>query len=121
MLDPEDFAFPLGGPEPDALVNGYQLRLATLNEIPALEGQGISMAVVNLDPCTINAPHIHPRATEVKDHSRKTFAACFEVQLGKTVEYHSLVVFYMLFSNCSAVRLLCDTPSVVLQLCIIPE
>ncbi|CAN0597135.1 unnamed protein product, partial [Laminaria digitata] len=35
------------------------------NQLPALAGQGISMALVNLGPCAINLPHIHPRATEV--------------------------------------------------------
>ena len=65
MFDPEDFAFTLGGPEPEALVNGFQFRGVNLNNLPALEGQGIAMALVNLDACTINLPHIHPRATEV--------------------------------------------------------
>ena len=65
MFNPEDFAFTLGGPEPEAPVNGFQLRGVNLNNLPALEGQGISMALVNLDACTINLPHIHPRATEV--------------------------------------------------------
>ncbi|CAN0470066.1 unnamed protein product, partial [Scytosiphon promiscuus] len=61
----EDFAFSLGGPEPDNLVDNFQLRGVNLNQLPALEGQGISMAIVNLGPCAINLPHIHPRATEV--------------------------------------------------------
>jgi len=65
MFNPEDFAFSLGGPEPEALVNGAQLRAVTLNQLPALDGQGISMALVNLDACGINLPHVHPRATEV--------------------------------------------------------
>ncbi|CAM9252730.1 unnamed protein product [Scytosiphon promiscuus] len=65
LFHPEDFAFSLGGPEPDALVDGFQIRGVNLNQLPALEGQGISMALVNLDPCAINLPHIHPRATEM--------------------------------------------------------
>ena len=65
LFNPEDFTFSLGGPEPDAPGNGAQLRFANLNQLPALEGQGISMVVVNLDPCGINLPHVHPRATEV--------------------------------------------------------
>ncbi|CAM9329551.1 unnamed protein product, partial [Ectocarpus sp. 12 AP-2014] len=40
-----------------------------VNQLPALDGQGISMALVNLDPCAINLPHIHPRATEVNEPS----------------------------------------------------
>lgn len=65
MLDAEDFAISLGGPEPDALVDGVQIRLATLNEVPALAGQGVSVGLVNLAACAINLPHVHPRGTEV--------------------------------------------------------
>ena len=67
MFNPEDFVFSLGGPElegpsPDS---GVQLAAATLGQLPALEGQGISMAIVNLDACAILPPHYQPRATEV--------------------------------------------------------
>eukprot|EP00903_Cladosiphon_okamuranus_P019871 g18264.t1 len=65
LFNPEDFTFSLGGPEPDAPVNGFQFRAVNVNQLPALEGQGISMALVNLDACTINLPHLHPRATEM--------------------------------------------------------
>lgn len=59
--------YELGGPPPDNLVDGLQFRGVTLGQLPALQGQGISMALVNLDPCTINLPHLHPRATEVSN------------------------------------------------------
>ncbi|CAM9923033.1 unnamed protein product [Ectocarpus sp. 6 AP-2014] len=65
LFNPEDFVFSLGGPGPDALVDGFQIRFVNVNQLPALDGQGISMALVNLDPCAINLPHIHPRATEM--------------------------------------------------------
>lgn len=64
-FNPEDFAFSLGGPEPDNLVEGFQFRGVNVNQLPALDDQGISMALVNLDACAINLPHVHPRATEV--------------------------------------------------------
>ncbi|CAM9799008.1 unnamed protein product, partial [Laminaria digitata] len=64
-FDAEDFVFQLGGPEADALVGGIQLRRATLGQIPALEGQGIAMAMIHLGPCAIFPPHFHPRATEM--------------------------------------------------------
>ncbi|CAM9935250.1 unnamed protein product [Laminaria digitata] len=64
-FDKEDFVFALGGPEPDRLDDGVRLRAVTLSQLPALEGQGISMTLVNLGPCAINLPHIHPRATEM--------------------------------------------------------
>ena len=70
LFNEEDFIFPLGGPEPDNLVDNVELRAVNLNQLPALEGQGISMTLVNLGPCAINLPHIHPRATEVNKLSR---------------------------------------------------
>ena len=63
-FDTDDFVFNLGGPEPDALTDGFQVRAAGLAQFPVVEGQGVAMAVVNLDACTINLPHIHPRAAE---------------------------------------------------------
>eukprot|EP00904_Undaria_pinnatifida_P006385 jgi/Undpi1/2877/HiC_scaffold_14.g06254.m1 len=65
LFNEDDFAFSLGGPGPSDLVDGFQLRGVNLNQLPALEGQGISMALVNLGPCAINLPHVHPRATEM--------------------------------------------------------
>ncbi|CAM9861989.1 unnamed protein product [Pylaiella littoralis] len=64
-FDADDFVFPLGTVEPTNLVNGFQIRGVNVNQLPALDGYGISMALVNLDPCTINLPHLHPRATEI--------------------------------------------------------
>eukprot|EP00904_Undaria_pinnatifida_P006369 jgi/Undpi1/2862/HiC_scaffold_14.g06239.m1 len=64
-FDVEDFAFSLGGPKPDAIVDGRQIRVGNLNQLPSLAGQGISMVLVNLDACAINLPHVHPRGTEM--------------------------------------------------------
>lgn len=69
--------YELGGPFPDNLVDGLQFRGVTLSQLPALQGQGISMALVNLDPCTINLPHIHPRATEV--NNKKCGSVCLRL------------------------------------------
>lgn len=74
-FNPEDFAFDLGGPDPDNLIEGIQLRTVNVNQLPALEGLGISMTLVNLDPCAINLPHVHPRATEVSPQLLEHF--CF--------------------------------------------
>lgn len=61
----DDFAFSLGGPEPDDAVDGFQIRSANLASMPALMDQGVSMSLVNLDACAMNLPHVHPRASEV--------------------------------------------------------
>lgn len=75
MFDAEDFTFNLGGPEPDNLVDGFQLRSVNLNQLVALGGHGISMTLVNLDACAINLPHVHPRATEVSSNRIRYFSA----------------------------------------------
>lgn len=62
---PEEFTYSLGGPEPDELVDGFQYRGVNVNQLPSLHGYGVSMALLNLDACAINLPHLHPRATEV--------------------------------------------------------
>ncbi|CAN0444968.1 unnamed protein product, partial [Ascophyllum nodosum] len=63
----EDFVLPLGGPDPDPdnAVNGVQVRAALFQTLPALEGQGLTMAVFNVEACAANPPHIHPRAAEI--------------------------------------------------------
>ena len=74
MFNAEDFAYALGGPEADNPNDpaegsrGFQSRVANVNHIPVLEGNGVSMVLFNLEPCGINLPHVHPRATEVIVH-----------------------------------------------------
>lgn len=62
---PEDFVLSLGGPDPDNAVDGVQVRPAVFQTFPALEGQGLTMGVFNVDACAVNPPHTHPRAAEV--------------------------------------------------------
>jgi oxalate decarboxylase/phosphoglucose isomerase-like protein (cupin superfamily) len=43
---------------------GGRLALATADNFPVLVDQGLATAVAFLEPCGMNSPHIHPRATE---------------------------------------------------------
>ncbi|CAM9761580.1 unnamed protein product, partial [Sphacelaria rigidula] len=62
---PEDFVYPLGGPEADTVNDaGLQSRRVGVSELPALEGQGLSMVLVNIEACAINLAHSHPRAAQ---------------------------------------------------------
>ena len=70
----EDFVLPLGGPDPDNTVNGVQLRIALFQTLPVLEGQGLSMGVLNVEACAVNPPHIHPRAAEVSIYLKSSCA-----------------------------------------------
>ncbi|KAJ7817902.1 RmlC-like cupin domain-containing protein [Mycena olivaceomarginata] len=44
---------------------GGTLLLATVDNFPILEGTGISGAVAFIEPCGLNIPHMHPRASEI--------------------------------------------------------
>ncbi|KAJ7242184.1 RmlC-like cupin domain-containing protein, partial [Mycena haematopus] len=44
---------------------GGILLLATVDNFPILEGTGISTAVAYIEPCGLNIPHTHPRASEM--------------------------------------------------------
>ncbi|EXJ85605.1 hypothetical protein A1O1_05971 [Capronia coronata CBS 617.96] len=44
--------------------DGGQVDLANRKNFPVLTGQGISAAGIFFQPCGLNTPHIHPRATE---------------------------------------------------------
>ncbi|CAM9517181.1 unnamed protein product [Phaeothamnion confervicola] len=61
----DDFVFDLAG---SAGVTGESGTLQTANaaSFPALTGEGIAMARIVLEPCGINIPHVHPRATELQ-------------------------------------------------------
>ncbi|KAJ8903750.1 hypothetical protein NDN08_000285 [Rhodosorus marinus] len=63
-FDRKDFVFDFRkGP---MLSNGIGTTLipAFLNTFPALRNLGIGAALVTLEPCGVNNPHSHPRATE---------------------------------------------------------
>ncbi|KAJ7231431.1 spherulin-1B precursor [Mycena rebaudengoi] len=50
-------------PAPGA--KGGSILLATVDNFPILEELGISGAVSFIEPCGLNIPHIHPRASEI--------------------------------------------------------
>lgn len=41
------------------------VRAATVDEMPVLQGEGVSFTLFTLESCGINLPHVHPRATEL--------------------------------------------------------
>ena len=60
-----DFKFNLAGSKPNTNGTGGTGRRASITELPSLEGIGISNVLFHIEPCGINLPHIHPRATEM--------------------------------------------------------
>lgn len=59
-----DFAFDLAGSRNTGTGTGGSLRVADIDSMPALSGEGVSSTLFSVEPCGINLPHIHPRATE---------------------------------------------------------
>ncbi|KAJ7686953.1 RmlC-like cupin domain-containing protein [Mycena rosella] len=57
------FDFSLQAPAPGA--EGGSILLATVDDFPILEELGISGAVSFIEPCGLNIPHLHPRASEI--------------------------------------------------------
>ncbi|KIP10703.1 hypothetical protein PHLGIDRAFT_115256 [Phlebiopsis gigantea 11061_1 CR5-6] len=45
--------------------SGGHAVAASVSNFPALVGQGVAMTVGFLEPCGMNTPHTHPRATEI--------------------------------------------------------
>ncbi|KAL8538929.1 hypothetical protein ACS0TY_000793 [Phlomoides rotata] len=43
----------------------FQVTKATRMEFPALEGQSVSLAILEFPPGAVNPPHTHPRASEL--------------------------------------------------------
>jgi len=60
----KDFKFDLAGITP-AIGPGGNARSVNIDSFPVLLGEGLSFSLFNLEPCTVNFPHIHPRASEL--------------------------------------------------------
>jgi oxalate decarboxylase/phosphoglucose isomerase-like protein (cupin superfamily) len=65
VFNEADFIFNLAQSEPAQQSNGGSVRVANLINLPALSCEGVSHVLLNIDPCGLNAPHIHPRAAEI--------------------------------------------------------
>lgn len=61
----KDFTFNLAAQSADSSGLGGTIRPLSVAQLPSLAGQGVSMTLFRLDPCGINLPHVHPRATEI--------------------------------------------------------
>ena len=65
-FDNNDFVFDLAGSKPDSETpGGGTIQPLGVAQLPALAGEGVSYSLFNLEPCGINLPHVHQRATEL--------------------------------------------------------
>lgn len=83
--DPKQFKFNFAAAGPPAASSGASVVLANRATMPALIGQGISTAMGWLNPCGINVPHIHPRATEFLTVVSGTIKNGFIIETGSGV------------------------------------
>jgi len=60
-----DFTFDLSNAHVESSGTGGTIQVANVATFPALYGHGISYVLFNIEPCGINLPHVHPRATEM--------------------------------------------------------
>ena len=61
----KDFVYDLDNASVVLRNGGGSLRPLTVSQMPALAGQRIAYALLQLDPCGLVIPEVHPRATEM--------------------------------------------------------
>ncbi|RUP49089.1 spherulin 1a [Jimgerdemannia flammicorona] len=78
LLDNKDFVFNfLTTKTGVSKGDGGRTVAATAANFPALIGHNVAMTVGFIGPCSINLPHIHPRATEINFIAQGKFEAGF--------------------------------------------
>lgn len=60
-----DFVFDLFKSTPNAVGEGGTGRRVNVQDLPVLDGLGVSSVIFHQLPCSINLPHVHPRGTEL--------------------------------------------------------
>jgi oxalate decarboxylase/phosphoglucose isomerase-like protein (cupin superfamily) len=65
LFTAEDFVYDFEEPEEEIVGGGGRIRPASIAEFPALLNQGVAYTLFEIQPCGINTPHSHPRATEL--------------------------------------------------------
>ena len=60
-----DFMFDLQRLSPAGSHAGGEIRRAVIDNFPALSGEGLSYNLLEMEPCAVNLPHVHPRASEL--------------------------------------------------------
>ncbi|KAJ7775355.1 spherulin-1B precursor [Mycena metata] len=78
------FDFNNQSPAPGA--KGGSILLATIDNFPILEALGISGAVSIFEPCGLNIPHLHPRASELLTVIEGVLDTGFVQELGFNAE-----------------------------------
>jgi hypothetical protein len=87
-----DFVFDLFKSTPTAIGAGGNGKLVDVERLRPLEGLGVSSVIFEIEPCAINLPHVHPRATELFHVLQGSFTTAFlEENTGRVIENQSTV------------------------------
>lgn len=78
----QDFVFDLAGSQPVTMGKAGAGQQVNVGNLPSLKGEGVSYTLFNIDPCGINLPHVHPRATEIFFVIAGTFQTSFSEENG---------------------------------------
>lgn len=62
-FEASDFVFDLANRDPIAGPGGV-IRPLSVEELPSLAGESLAYTLFTIEPCGLNLPHLHPRATE---------------------------------------------------------
>jgi oxalate decarboxylase/phosphoglucose isomerase-like protein (cupin superfamily) len=60
----KDFKFDLSAMTPIA-EQGGTIRTMNIDNFPSLADEGLSFSLYTIEPCGVNLPHVHPRASEL--------------------------------------------------------
>jgi len=70
VQSPEKFFYDYNKPVTKFVGPGGSVRPCAIDELPTLAGMQISNSIVDMKACSINLPHVHPRASEFAFISR---------------------------------------------------
>ena len=84
--DQLDYIFDLAGSQPLSQSSSGYVKTSFVDKFPALSGEGVGMALFQIEPCGTILPHIHPRGSElVYVFSSRFRVVVIDENTGKTV------------------------------------
>ena len=92
-----DFVFDLFKSKVNTNGFGGTGQRVAIEEMPALEGLGVSSVIFHIFPCAINLPHVHPRGTELFHVLEGSFLTGFLEENGGRYIEHNVTVGQVTF------------------------
>eukprot|EP00611_Tribonema_gayanum_P022692 TRINITY_DN460_c0_g1_i2.p1 TRINITY_DN460_c0_g1~~TRINITY_DN460_c0_g1_i2.p1 ORF type:complete len:243 (+),score=79.88 TRINITY_DN460_c0_g1_i2:358-1086(+) len=90
FVNNEDFTFNIDASKATTGNGGGSAQTLSAAQLPSLTGEKVAMVKLVLQPCGINLPHVHPRATEIlyviEAPAEGVLTAFVEENGGRTIE-----------------------------------